>query len=119
MRGRVRALVAKQLPGTANSRLSYAYPIDLRHGTNISYSGNNCNSTSGTVCDSGSTCNVCSTCCKPYSQGTCEACVVDECDSLNVCSADASKCNTCSSCCKSYLEGSQEDCNLCVEHTCN
>ena len=83
------------------------------------YSGNNCNSTSGTVCASGSTCNVCSTCCKPYSQGTCEACVVDECDSLNVCSADASKCNTCSSCCKSYLEGSQEDCNLCVEHTCN
>lgn len=82
------------------------------------YTGTNCNSTTGVVCASGNTCNVCQTCCKPYSQETCEACVVDECDNQNVCSAVAGECNVCSACCKPYLEGDKTDCNLCVEHEC-
>lgn len=81
------------------------------------FSGNNCNSTSGANCAKDS-CNVCATCCKGYSKETCEACVVDECDSQNVCSAVAGQCNTCSKCCKSYLENDDSDCNLCVEHEC-
>lgn len=81
------------------------------------YGGTYCNTTNA-VCSSGSSCNVCSTCCRDYSGDTCDACVQDECDQ-NVCSDDSS-CSVCSSCCKSYLSGPdvQADCNICVEQVC-
>eukprot|EP00441_Pelagodinium_beii_P047438 CAMPEP_0197624792 /NCGR_PEP_ID=MMETSP1338-20131121/4333_1 /TAXON_ID=43686 ORGANISM="Pelagodinium beii, Strain RCC1491" /NCGR_SAMPLE_ID=MMETSP1338 /ASSEMBLY_ACC=CAM_ASM_000754 /LENGTH=223 /DNA_ID=CAMNT_0043195021 /DNA_START=54 /DNA_END=725 /DNA_ORIENTATION=+ len=81
------------------------------------YGGTYCNTTNA-VCSSGSSCNVCSTCCRDYSGDTCDACVQDECDQ-NVCSDDSS-CSVCSGCCKSYLSGPdvQADCNICVEQVC-
>lgn len=79
------------------------------------YSGANCNTTSATCSTDAATCTVCSSCCKSYSQDTCDACVQFECD-RNVCTPDAS-CTACSACCKSYLSN-QADCNICVESEC-
>lgn len=81
------------------------------------YSGTFCNTTDSVCSTDLSTCNVCGTCCKSYSQDTCDACVQEECD-MNVCSADSS-CSVCSACCKSYLSGNQADCNVCVEDECS
>lgn len=80
------------------------------------YGGTYCNTTSATCSSDNTKCNVCSICCKDYSQDTCDSCVAYECD-RNVCT-DSDACTTCGACCKSYLTDQPADCNLCVEDEC-